>query len=173
MHRIVGLQRICDMALDAQNPFARHRLGVSLLRLGNFQAAEDVFGGSLTGRLHHEPAARLVREASSASTLDISGLLAAVGQADGEALEQETLAALLIEAKYAGYLARQSRQVEKLADLDGWRIPDNFDFGQVAHLRKEARERLRQVRPRSLGQASRVEGVSPADVTVLMVHLRR
>jgi tRNA uridine 5-carboxymethylaminomethyl modification enzyme len=76
-----------------------------------------------------------------------------------------------IDCRYAGYVARQQAAAERLGQLEGRRIPDSLDYGAVAHLRAEARERLVAVRPRTLGQALRVSGVTPADVTVLMVHL--
>ena len=76
-----------------------------------------------------------------------------------------------IDCRYAGYVARQQAAAEGLAQLEARRIPDSLDYGAVAHLRAEARERLVAVRPRTLGQALRLSGVTPADVTVLMVHL--
>jgi len=76
-----------------------------------------------------------------------------------------------IAAKYAGYLERQRRQIERLAELERWKLPADFDYGRVRHLRREARERLSTHRPINLGQALRISGITPADVTVLMVHL--
>jgi len=76
-----------------------------------------------------------------------------------------------IDCRYAGYLARQRRSVARLAELEDKRIPDAMDYATVPHLRAEARERLEAIRPRTLGQALRVSGITPADVTVLMVHL--
>jgi tRNA uridine 5-carboxymethylaminomethyl modification enzyme len=76
-----------------------------------------------------------------------------------------------IEVKYEGYLDRQQRELERFRKLEGCSIPEDLDFAQIKHLRFEAKERLAAVRPRSLGQASRVAGVSPADIAVLMVYL--
>ena len=76
-----------------------------------------------------------------------------------------------IDCRYAGYVARQQAAAERLGELEGRRIPESLDYRGVAHLRAEARQRLQVVRPRTLGQALRVSGVTPADVTVLMVHL--
>ena len=58
-----------------------------------------------------------------------------------------------------------------MTDLDRKLIPDDIDYAAVSHLRHEARERLLHVRPRSLGQATRISGITPADITVLAVHL--
>lgn len=77
-----------------------------------------------------------------------------------------------IEAKYAGYIAKQEREVARLRRLEEWPIPREFDFGQVVGLRNEAREKLERFRPATVGQASRVPGVNPADVSLLLIALR-
>jgi tRNA uridine 5-carboxymethylaminomethyl modification enzyme len=77
-----------------------------------------------------------------------------------------------IEAKYEGYLNRQERQIEKYREAEGRLIPGDFDY-EALPLRFEAREKLMKIRPRSLGQASRISGVNPADISVLMVYLHR
>jgi tRNA uridine 5-carboxymethylaminomethyl modification enzyme len=76
-----------------------------------------------------------------------------------------------IEAKYAGYLKRQREQVERFHRNEGRRIPEWVDYERFPELRFEAREKLARVRPTSLGQASRIGGISPADVAMLMVCL--
>lgn len=78
-----------------------------------------------------------------------------------------------IRAKYDGYLVRQQRQIEELASLEAKLIPHDVDYASVAGLRNEARQVLVQFTPRSLGQALRLSGVTPADVTLLAVHLGR
>jgi len=75
------------------------------------------------------------------------------------------------DAKYAGYVARQRTEIERQRRLAARRIPADFDFHRVDHLRHEAREKLARVRPIDLAQAGRVSGITPADVAVLMVHL--
>lgn len=78
-----------------------------------------------------------------------------------------------ITIKYRGYIERQKRQLEELQKLETKVIPENFDFSQVRGLSREAQERLTKIRPRNLGQASRVPGVTPADIMVLLAHLSR
>lgn len=78
-----------------------------------------------------------------------------------------------IEIKYAGYMEREQEMVLRLQQLDAWRIPDGFDYGTVQSITLEAREKLSMIRPQSLGQASRISGVSPADISVLMVLTKR
>ena len=75
------------------------------------------------------------------------------------------------DVKYAGYVARQEADIARQRRLARRRIPVDFDFGSVAHLRAEARERLSQVRPANLAQAGRISGITPADVAVVMIHL--
>ncbi|MBQ9478244.1 MAG: tRNA uridine-5-carboxymethylaminomethyl(34) synthesis enzyme MnmG [Selenomonadaceae bacterium] len=74
---------------------------------------------------------------------------------------------------YEGYIAKQSEQAEKLERLEEKLIPPSLDYDDILNLRAEAREKLKQIRPRSIGQASRISGVSPADVSVLLVWLER
>jgi tRNA uridine 5-carboxymethylaminomethyl modification enzyme len=78
-----------------------------------------------------------------------------------------------VEAKYAGYIARQRTQVERMARLENRRIPERFDYQVIPGLRNEAREQLMHYRPMTVGQASRLSGVTPADVTILLAYLER
>ena len=77
-----------------------------------------------------------------------------------------------IRLKYAGYIDRQLRQVAEFQRLEERPLPDGLDFENIACLRLEARQKLQAIRPKNLGQASRISGVSPADVAALMVYLR-
>ena len=76
-----------------------------------------------------------------------------------------------IETKYAGYIARQFEEIERFERFESMQIPDGFDFRRVKSLSTEATEKLNKVKPSSIGQASRISGVSPADISVLMVYL--
>ena len=76
-----------------------------------------------------------------------------------------------ISLKYEGYIKRQLKQVEDFAGMENRLLPDDIDYDSVTGLRLEAREKLKRIRPHSFGQASRISGVSPADITVLMVWM--
>mgnify|MGYP004654241297 CR=1 FL=1 len=76
-----------------------------------------------------------------------------------------------ISLKYEGYIKRQLKQVEDFAGMENRLLPDDIDYDRVTGLRLEAREKLKRIRPRSFGQASRISGVSPADISVLMVWM--
>ncbi len=76
-----------------------------------------------------------------------------------------------IEVKYEGYIQRQLAQIERFKKMESWRLPSWLDYREIPELRKEARQKLLDIRPTSLGQASRISGVSPADISILMVYL--
>ena len=78
-----------------------------------------------------------------------------------------------IEIKYEGYIKRQMQQVAQFKKLEGRKLPEAFEYGQVKSLRREAVQKLNQVQPATVGQASRISGVSPADISVLLVHLEQ
>ena len=77
-----------------------------------------------------------------------------------------------IELKYKGYIDRQQHQIEKFKKMEGFSLPSWFNYDDIPGLRKEARQKLERIRPVSLGQASRISGVSPADISILMVSLK-
>lgn len=78
-----------------------------------------------------------------------------------------------LQVKYENYIQKQEQQVQRTRRLEEMRIPDRIDYQTILHLRIEARQKLTRTQPRTVGQASRVEGVTPADVSILMVHLER
>jgi len=78
-----------------------------------------------------------------------------------------------IQIKYDGYIQRQQRQIHQFKRLENLRIPDTFNYADVRGLKTEAREKLEKIRPASIGQASRLPGVSPADISILMVMLHQ
>jgi tRNA uridine 5-carboxymethylaminomethyl modification enzyme len=78
-----------------------------------------------------------------------------------------------IETKYEGYIAKQQQHVERLRRLEGKKIPPGFDYDHLAGLRNEARQKLNHFRPATVGQAGRIAGVNPADISVLLIHLEK
>ena len=78
---------------------------------------------------------------------------------------------VLYRVSYQGYLARESRQIEKLAEVEKIKIPADLDFLSIRGLRKESALKLQEFRPYNLGQASRISGVNPADISILMVWI--
>ncbi|MGH8022606.1 MAG: FAD-dependent oxidoreductase, partial [Limisphaerales bacterium] len=88
-------------------------------------------------------------------------------------LSREVIEQVEIAIKYAGYVERQEAEIEKFKKLEDKHIPCAFDFSTVPGLRLEARQKLAKIRPATIGQAARISGVSPADVGILMVCLKR
>lgn len=86
-------------------------------------------------------------------------------------LSSEVIEQINIAIKYDGYITRQKQQVEQFKKMEKKRIPEDINYDDVSNLRREARQKLEQIRPASIGQASRISGVSPADVSVLLVYI--
>ena len=89
----------------------------------------------------------------------------------GPVSDREAAAALEIAVKYEGYIAKSRRDADRLAAMEARQIPDDLDYGAIGNLSLEARQKLSAVRPETLGQASRISGVNPADIAVLAVSL--
>ena len=138
---------------------------------------------AINGWLRSRRAAQLQRPESAAALcrrpeVRLGALLDALDGAERKGSLRELLAApdLLsaaeVELKYEGYIERERRNIERLQRFEALRIPEWFDYRAVGALSQESREKLDLVRPRTLGQASRISGVRPADISVLLVQLR-
>ncbi len=90
---------------------------------------------------------------------------------DREELAEDVIEQVNINIKYDGYIKRQMSQVEQYKKMENKKIPDDIDYEKVGSLRLEAKQKLTAIRPQSIGQASRISGVSPADISVLLVYL--
>ena len=86
---------------------------------------------------------------------------------------EDVIQAVTVDAKYEGYLTKQQRMATGLQTLESKKIPAELDYNNISHLRIEAREKLSAFRPGTLGQASRISGITPADITVLQIHLKK
>jgi len=107
--------------------------------------------------------------------ISISDLKTAVPDLEGQMkqFDQEVCELAEIDMKYAGYIRKEQEMVEKMNRLETVRLHDGFDYYELPSLSTEAREKLSQLRPRTIGQASRISGVSPSDISVLLVHIGR
>ena len=92
---------------------------------------------------------------------------------DRPALPKAVTEEVEIQVKYAGYLARQEKQVAEFKKEESRKLPETIDYENIAGLRLEARQKLAQIRPMSIGQAGRISGVSPADIAVLLIWLEQ
>jgi tRNA uridine 5-carboxymethylaminomethyl modification enzyme len=86
-------------------------------------------------------------------------------------ISKEVAEQIAISKKYEGYIKRQLEQIERFKKLEDKKIPEDLDFGKLLGLSTEARDKLSRLRPVSIGQAARIAGVSPADISVLLIYL--
>lgn len=98
--------------------------------------------------------------------------LVAMGEGRPE-LPEAVIHEVETQIKYEGYIAKEQQQVERMRRMEARHLPEDLDYAELKGLSMEAREKLSQIRPETLGQASRISGVSPADIAVLMVYLER
>ncbi|MCE3267896.1 MAG: tRNA uridine-5-carboxymethylaminomethyl(34) synthesis enzyme MnmG [Burkholderiales bacterium] len=87
--------------------------------------------------------------------------------------DERTIQQIEIQIKYAGYIARQAEEVGKHAYLDDMKLPGNIDFGQISGLSAEVVQKLNKFTPETLGQASRISGITPAAISLLLVYYKK
>ncbi len=104
---------------------------------------------------------------------DLEGLESVRQYLEVENPGEEVREQVTVQLKYAGYIAKEKNNADKLIRLEGVRIPEEFDFSQISSMSFEAREKLKAIQPRTVAQASRVSGVSPNDISVLLVYMGR
>ena len=85
---------------------------------------------------------------------------------------KEVIDAVEVDIKYSGYISRQMEQIQSEQKLEERKIPADLDYSKLAGIRLEAREKLAKIKPLTVGMASRISGVSPADITVLLMYLK-
>ena len=149
------------------------RLASTLLRAAQVPAGwqQRVLGAALARDL---PAFELLRRPE----VDYDDLIEVAGEAPDAAQLDERIAAqrvveLEVRARYAGYIERQNEEIERAREHESAPLPGDLDYAQVTGLSNEVRQRLAEVRPLTLGQAARVPGVTPAAVSLLMIHMKR
>ncbi len=112
-----------------------------------------------------------LRELLKRPEIHFSHLLEIDKSLDG--IPKEVIEEVEIQVKYEGYIKRQLEQIERFRRMEDVRIPEDFDFNQIAGLSKEVMEKLIKIRPISLGQASRISGITPAAISILMINLKK
>ncbi len=138
---------------------------------------ETVGTGSLTQRVMERLGSTQLKSGSTLAELikrpELNYEALAELDVDRPALPEDVREQVNIEIKYEGYIKRQLQQVKQFKKLEGRKIPENFDYSQVNSLRMEAVQKLNRIQPATVGQASRISGVSPADISVLLVYLEK
>jgi tRNA uridine 5-carboxymethylaminomethyl modification enzyme len=152
----------------------RLRLESMLVRPADLDAADEALLGK---KLQREcKAADLLRRPelgyAEVAALSVVGEPDRSGMATKEQAEQVSLA-VEVRAKYAGYIDRQEREIAKHAKQEKLRLPEDIDYARVDGLSHEARQRLESARPATVGQASRLEGMTPSAVSLLLIHLKK
>ena len=102
----------------------------------------------------------------------LAGLVAGTDELRRGEFPREVVEAVEIDVKYEGYISRQMRDVERLRESEERRIPSDVDYERMGELRREAREKLAHIRPATLGQAARISGVGPAELSILRIYLQ-
>lgn len=105
--------------------------------------------------------------------LDYAALMTLEGAMPSERLAAEVVEQVEIQVKYQGYIDRQNEEIDSRRDIETLKLPDGIDYGKVKGLSAEVQQKLNQHKPETVGQASRISGVTPAAVALLMVHLKR
>ena len=100
-------------------------------------------------------------------------LIAEIDKDRPKDLNDDIINQVSLEIKYEGYIQREIQQVERFKSLENKKIPKNIDYDQITNLRLEARQKLKQIKPENIGMASRISGVSPSDISVLLVYLKK
>ncbi len=90
-----------------------------------------------------------------------------------ERIAEQLVLELTVRARYAGYIERQQVEIERQRDHETSPLPQEIDYGHVTGLSNEVRQRLAEVRPLTLGQAARIPGVTPAAISLLLIHMKR
>jgi tRNA uridine 5-carboxymethylaminomethyl modification enzyme len=152
----------------------RQRLEKIMLRPSVMSADDEKI---LRGPLQRDARAAELLRRPELTYADITSL-SVVGDGDWQqdmAAERidEVILQLEVQARYAGYIDRQQREIEKHARQESLRLPPDLDYAAVTGLSTEARQRLQVARPETVGTASRLEGVTPAAVSLLLIHLKK
>ena len=177
--RLTGLGHKIGLASDERLTLVRNKLEkVALIKkvLNDFS-----IDGNMANQLLEENNSSLLNEKVRAAKLllrpgigikemmaAIPGLDEAVGEPDPLVLEQ-----VEIQVKYDIYIEKEQEMVQKMSSLEGLTIPETFNYDKLSAISTEARQKLSKIRPRTLGQASRISGVNPSDVHILMVYMGR
>ncbi len=128
---------------------------------------------SLTNKLHTAPLSGMVTLATLLSRPEVTYDQIASLDPDRPELPREVAEQVEIQIKYEGYIKRQEIQVKRFRKLENYKIPQNIDYSGLRGISHEGREKFSQIQPLSLGQAKRIPGISPADITALMINVEK
>lgn len=119
----------------------------------------------------HKEAGKSIEQLLKQAANDATWLLALDQEKRYVQFSKITLQTVINNVRYSGYIEKQQRMIDRFHKTEKLRLPDDFDYHSIGQLRYEAKETLSEFQPASLGQASRLAGINPADVTVLMIYM--
>jgi tRNA uridine 5-carboxymethylaminomethyl modification enzyme len=151
----------------------RRQVGEELGRLANVWLSPSTLEAGSWARPQHDELADGVNALQLLRRPEADYAMVAALTPSPKRLSPEAIEGITVEAKYAGYIEKQQQEIERALRLEEWHIPPDWDYELITGLRNEAREKLQRFRPATVGQASRIDGVSPADISILLIHLRR
>jgi len=160
---VADAERLVGKALEREYSLA------DLLRRPGVNYDQAVEAGQVAAE-HH---ARLRAEAGKTDVSRETSGRAAMAAALGDKLAEAVIEQVEISIKYAGYIDKQNEEVERAAYYENLRLPDELDYMAVSALSHEARQKLNKHRPETLGQASRLSGITPAAISLLLIHLKK
>ena len=154
-------------------PLAREWDLVDDLRWEKFQQKQQQTREIQTYLKHQKTDGKELEQLLRQQDRDVDWLLNIDPDLAAKEYDQFALQQVVNDVRYAGYVEKQNRLVERFKRAESMKLPADLDYHQVEHLRFEAQEKLHRVQPTNLGQASRISGINPADITVLMVYLKK
>ncbi len=169
-HRLILRQDNADRRLT---PFGRRVGLIPAERMAALQVKEEAIRGAREALDKMRAGGKSLTEILRRPEVKLRQLVEQEGSLRDLRMTPEVAEQVEIEVKYEGYIRRDRSRVEASRRAEKARIPDSIDFSRLTGLRREAIEKLSRRRPASVGQASRIPGVTPADVSILLVHLRR
>jgi tRNA uridine 5-carboxymethylaminomethyl modification enzyme len=155
------------LKFSKQSSIAPREINAFLSAVGEGPISEN----EKMAKLLKRPNVRLLQLAQ-VETLRLAGYFQNLRSSYDERMYEDVIEQIEIELKYEGYIKRQKEEVERFERFEKLHIPNDVEYGKVKSLSSEGREKLLKIRPISIGQASRINGVTPADISVLMVYLK-
>ncbi len=167
--RLTAIGRSAGLVDDAR--WSRHQAKLAAIEEATILLQSHRRDGKTLWEQLRTPGQSIARFAADASGAGLSSPASPAGLVRLLTDAPAAMETLETDARYAGYLLKQQHALQQMTDLDSRLLPPDLDYAAVTHLRFEAREKLLAIRPRSLGQALRISGITPADITVIAIHL--
>ena len=151
----------------------RHKVEILIKRLNEFKIRPEIWVQDYLKKIGTTPIKNVTSLAQLLKRHEVYLEHLVVFDDELKTIDEQVASEIETRIKYEGYIKRQERQVEQMKKIDDIKIPDDMDYSQVHGLTAEAVEKLSKIRPLSLGQASRISGITPASIVALQIHLKK